>query len=169
MPCWVLDLYAEFRNITNGLVLPSGRSLLGALTWFGLDSLAAVEKQSMRELILRGGSYSAEERTQILNYCESDVEALAKLLPKIVARLRNLEQALHRGQFMKTVAVMEHYGVPIDRPIHSRLTAEWGNLRGEIVAEVDRDFGVFEGAIHRVARETTNRLAQADVREAGSG
>ena len=35
----------------------------------------------MRDLVLRGEPYSATEREAILNYCESDVEALARLLP----------------------------------------------------------------------------------------
>jgi DNA polymerase I len=39
-PSRILDLYAEFRNLTNGLEL-SDSSLLGALTYFGLDSMGA--------------------------------------------------------------------------------------------------------------------------------
>jgi len=40
----VLDLSAEFRVHTNGLELPAGRSLLGALTFFGLDARGATVK-----------------------------------------------------------------------------------------------------------------------------
>ena len=35
----VLDLFVEFRNLTNGLEKPCGNSLLGALAWFGLDGI----------------------------------------------------------------------------------------------------------------------------------
>src|SRR5262245_43233955 len=49
-PAWILDLYAEFRCLTSGLTVPCGNSLLGALSYFGLDGLAAVEKESMRDL-----------------------------------------------------------------------------------------------------------------------
>ena len=69
MPCNVLDLYVEFRNLTNGLTLPCGRGLLGALAWFGLDTMKAVEKETMRNLVLRGGPWTPEERTAILKYC----------------------------------------------------------------------------------------------------
>src|SRR4051794_5230719 len=49
LPARVLDLYAEFRNLTNGLSPPHGAGLLGALAWFGLDAIGAAEKESMRE------------------------------------------------------------------------------------------------------------------------
>jgi DNA polymerase I len=45
VPEHVLDLYTEFRNHTNGLELPSGRGLIGALAYFGLDSIGVVEKK----------------------------------------------------------------------------------------------------------------------------
>ena len=35
----------------------------------------------MIDLILRGGPWSQEEQTAILDYCESDVVALSRLLP----------------------------------------------------------------------------------------
>jgi hypothetical protein len=42
----VLDLFVEFRNHTNGLPTPAGSSLLGALAYFGLDGMGAVEKHT---------------------------------------------------------------------------------------------------------------------------
>jgi hypothetical protein len=32
-------LFVEFRNRTNGLALPHGAGLLGAMAWYGLDAL----------------------------------------------------------------------------------------------------------------------------------
>ena len=46
MPANLLDLFTEFRNHTNGLPKPCGNGLLGALTWFGLSSVEAAEKES---------------------------------------------------------------------------------------------------------------------------
>src|SRR5262245_50890811 len=40
-PANILDLFVEFRNRTNGLPTPAGASLVGALTYFGLDSMRA--------------------------------------------------------------------------------------------------------------------------------
>jgi DNA polymerase-1 len=43
-PTFVLDLFTEFRARTNGRNTPNGSSLLGALTYFGLDGIDASEK-----------------------------------------------------------------------------------------------------------------------------
>ena len=83
LPTHVLDLYAEFRNLTNGRSTPCGSSLLGALSYFGLDVMDAVEKEDMRDLAMRGGPYTQEERSALLNYCERDVEALFRLLAEM--------------------------------------------------------------------------------------
>src|SRR5439155_9441243 len=58
----VLDLYAEFRCRASGLPTPCGNGLLGALAYFGLDGLDAVEKQEMRQLAMRGGPDTRAER-----------------------------------------------------------------------------------------------------------
>lgn len=79
-PQRVLDLYAEFRWLTSGLPVPCGHGLLGALAYFGLDGLAAVDKETMRQLAMRGGPYTDDERRGLLEYCQSDVDALARLL-----------------------------------------------------------------------------------------
>src|SRR4029450_5990074 len=81
LPPWVLDLYAEFRCLTNGQALPLGASLLGALSVCDLDVMDATEKEEMRALAMRGGPYTDEERQALLDYCEADVRALRQLLP----------------------------------------------------------------------------------------
>jgi hypothetical protein len=79
-PVNLLDLYTEFRCLTNGLTLPHGRGLLGALIHFGLPTIGGEEKDAMRDLILTGGPWELNERIKILDYCETDVVALSKLL-----------------------------------------------------------------------------------------
>jgi len=83
LPIRVLDLYFEFRHRTSGLEgwpPRRPRKLLDALTFFGLSGIEAVEKREMVDLILRGGPWSVAEQKAILEYCESDVLALRKLL-----------------------------------------------------------------------------------------
>ena len=51
--------------------MPCGNGLLGALTYFGLDALAAVEKpEDMRQLAMRGGPFTAGEREALPTYCQ---------------------------------------------------------------------------------------------------
>jgi hypothetical protein len=145
MPERVLDLYVEFRNIANGHSPPHGFGLLGALAWHGLDAIDATEKDSMRDLALRGGPWTAVEREALMAYCESDVLALAKLLPRMLPQI-DLERAvLCRGRYMRAVARMEHVGVPIDVETLSRLRDGWGEIQTHLIQEVDSKFGVFEG------------------------
>src|SRR5947208_1441290 len=66
LPANVLDLFVEFRTLTNGRSTPQGAGLLGALTYFRLDPMGAAAKERMRDLVLRGGPWTAAERAAIL-------------------------------------------------------------------------------------------------------
>jgi hypothetical protein len=66
-PARVLDLYVEFRNLTNGRELPAGAGLVGALAYFGLP-IGLYDKESIRNLILRRDSWDATDRRLILDY-----------------------------------------------------------------------------------------------------
>jgi hypothetical protein len=151
MPVRILDLFAEFRDRTNGLPTPAGNGLLGALTYFGLESIGADEKKAMRDLVLRGGPWSAAERTAILDYCETDVEALARLLPAMLPRI-DLPRALFRGRYMAAVSAMEHSGVPIDVPMLNRLRQNWTLIQDQLITDIDADYHVFDGRTFRLDR-----------------
>jgi hypothetical protein len=79
MPVNVLDLFIEFRLLTNGLKTIAGNSLVGALVHFGLDHVDALEKTELRLDILRGGASSAARKKKHLDYCAGDVEALVRV------------------------------------------------------------------------------------------
>jgi hypothetical protein len=78
----VIDLYPEFRNRTNGLPTAAGAGLLGASVELGIDCIDAAEKEDMRQLAIRGGPWTAVERAALLDYCESDVAVLSKILER---------------------------------------------------------------------------------------
>ena len=61
-PVRVLDLFCEFRYLTNGVGTVAGNGLLGAMAYFGLPSIDAAEKEGMRNLIQRPGPYMESER-----------------------------------------------------------------------------------------------------------
>ena len=113
MPVRILDLCVEFKCKTSGLETPCGKGLLGALAYHGLPALDGIEKDTMRKLALRGGPYTDTERRKLLDYCQSDVDALAKLLPAMADSI-DLPTALIRGRYMAAVARMEWVGTPID-------------------------------------------------------
>jgi DNA polymerase I len=84
----ILDLFTEFRNLTNGMPTAAGNSLIGALIHFGLQTMGTEEKTVMRDLILRGPPWTENEWTAILDYCASDVYALERLLPAMLPRIK---------------------------------------------------------------------------------
>jgi hypothetical protein len=151
VPERVLDLFTEFRNRSNGVPTANGASLLGALAFYGLDGIGTIEKEEMRALVLRGGPWSDAERAAILDYCESDVAALARLLPAMLPEI-DLPRALLRGRYMSAVARMEHAGVPIDTLTLGRLKRHWAEIQDRLIAEVDADYGVFEGRTFKADR-----------------
>jgi hypothetical protein len=143
LPARVLDTFVEFRNMTNGLHLTSGAGLLGALSFFGIDGIDSREKDAMRDLALRGGPYTADERRVLLDYCESDVLALEKLLPRMEPYL-DLPRALLRGRYMKAAATIEFNGIPIETETLRRFRKHWGGIQNRLVERVDAQYGVFE-------------------------
>jgi len=151
IPAKILDLYAEFRCLTSGLTVPCGNSLLGALGYHGLDGLAAVEKESMRALALRGEPYTAEERQALLDYCQSDVDALARLLPAMLPKL-DLSRALLRGRYMAAVAKMEWTGIPVDSQALDTMRSNWTGIQTRLIERIDAGRGIYEGRTFKAER-----------------
>jgi DNA polymerase I len=149
MPTRILDLFAEFRWLTNGY--PVSRSLLAALAYFGLDHTGAGGKKEMQEAIGNGtwrGKYSDLE---VLDYCWADVDATERLLCAMWPRI-DLPRALVRGRYMAAVSAMEHAGVPIDVLTLNRLREAWPHIQDRLIADVDRDYGLFDGRTFKMER-----------------
>lgn len=146
-PPYLLDLYAEFRCMTSGRKLPTRYGLLGALAHFGFDSMTHVEKEAMRNLALRGAPFSPDEKRALLDYCQSDVEALEQLVPRM-AHLIDLPYALLRGRYMIAAAMIERNGIPLDVTLWNLLSHQWEALQMNLINRYDH-FGVFEGRTFR--------------------
>jgi DNA polymerase I len=144
MPERVLDLFTEFRDRTNGLPTVAGAGLLGALSHFGLDNIGGTEKDAMRSLILAGGPWSEQERAAILDYCESDVVALERLLSAMLPGI-DLPRALLRGRYMAAASCIEHNGVPVDVETLGLLRQNWAFIQDLLIAEIDVAYRVYNG------------------------
>lgn len=151
MPRRVLDLYVEFKNMTNGRVVQCGHGLLGALAHFGIDAMDAAEKKGMRELAMSDGPFSEEQRRALTDYCQVDVDMTSKLLHAMAPHL-DMSRALIRGRYMCAVAMMEHTGVPIDVDILKILCSRWSDIRTRLVQEIDASYGVYDGTTFKMAR-----------------
>ena len=150
IPQRILDLCVEFKNYTNGRQLPHGRGLLGALLYFGLPGIEAVEKENMRQLAIRGAPFTEQEKADLLVYCESDVIALKQLLTVMRSHLE--PQASLRGRYMAAVSAMETIGTPIDMTTYQRLLNHWGTVKHRIVERIDSRYGVYNGLTFKMDR-----------------
>jgi DNA polymerase-1 len=151
-PANVLDLFVEFRNLTNASnpnkkddsAPRQGRSLLAAMAYHGLDAMAATEKDDLRSIAMRGPPWDDEERQALVAYALEDVRALEHLLPRMLPKI-SLGHALLRGKYMAAAAVMERNGTPVDVELLHLLRGRWEDIKVDLVADVDRAFGVYEG------------------------
>lgn len=150
MPVRILDLFTEFRNLTNGLPVESNK-LIYALEYFGLDTIGAHYKDRMIDLILRGPPWTEEEWQAILDYCAGDVYALERLLPAMLPYI-DLPRALFRGRYMGNLAVVESFGVPVDAALLSLAQKHWTDIQDDLIAEIDADYGVFDGRTFKEER-----------------
>jgi DNA polymerase I len=162
LPQHVIDLYVEHRVATNGLLLKRERkkttsqsgktwkgngrdSLLNALAIRGLAHLDVDTKDTLRNLILTERNPAPAQQVEILNYCASDVAGAEALLRYLLEHDQiDWPQALWRGRYTIAAARMERVGVPVDVPLHRRLSANWPALRHGLIASVSRTFDVFD-------------------------
>jgi hypothetical protein len=151
MPPRVLDLYVEFRRQTNGLKLPVKNSLLGALTYHQLDGIGATEKRDLQHAIGTDTWQGRYTKDEILDYCESDVEALKRLLPEMLPRI-DMPRAVLRGRYMAAASAMEHNGIPIDTDTLAAFRAHWGDIQDDLIAEINANYDVYDGRTFRTAR-----------------
>jgi len=158
-PVHVLDLFTEFRCLTNGLRLAHGSGLLGALLHYGLPSIGGEQKDAMRDLVLTGGPWGDAEQLAILDYCETDVVALAHLLTTLQSQI-DWPRALLRGRYMKAVSCIQTNGIPIDTAALALLQAQWSAIQDQLIADVDSDYGIYDGRTFKASRWEAYLVAQ---------
>ncbi len=147
-PKYHIDLYVEFKNIVNNTSYAKRGSLLSVLSFYGLDSLETQEKEDMRNLAIRGEPYTKNERVSLINYCQSDVEALEKVFPKIIAE-REIPYALFRGDYIKALSIVEDNGVPVDTKRIMDFEDYFPALRAKLVKEFDPDGLFYDGLVFK--------------------
>ena len=151
-PANILDLYVEHRAQTNGLRLPHGNGLLGAMAWRGLPApIETGQKKQMQQKAQHAGEWSCAEAAELLDYCQTDVDATARLYECMMPKI-DWPNALVRGQFMGAIACMEWIGVPIDVPTLNRLKGSWAEIKPKLIASVDEGFGVYEETTFKESR-----------------
>ena len=148
-PACSLDAYLEFRHFVNDGTVKSGDrekgffGLGGALRYFCDDGLDLTHKKDMRDRIIQGPPFTDEERRQILEYCEDDVHALARLVPHLIPTIRSLPHAMFRAKYAWAIAQEERRGVPIDLGWLTRIRNNWDGIRTNLTLELD-EFNIYK-------------------------
>lgn len=168
LPTRIIDLYPEYRRMTNGAAghtMRSGYGLLAAAEAFGIAAMDANYKTDMRELIISGGPWSPEQQNDILEYCAEDVEITGNLFremwPKIATDQLALTQALLRGRYTVAIAKMEFSGTPVDTELFAGLMLYWPELCLHLIEAVDQDYDIYEGTTFKQAKFESWVAAQA--------
>jgi hypothetical protein len=148
-PACALDLLIEYRHYQNDGSIESGDrekgfySLAGALRYFCEGDLDVVRKDTMRDRIFDGPPFSAQERRDILDYCEDDARALVRLMAHLVPTVRSLPHAVLRAKSPWVMAKEERRGIPVNLPRLTQILRQWPNIRTDLVRDLDR-FGIYE-------------------------
>jgi DNA polymerase-1 len=149
-PTHALDAYVEFRHFVNdGAAKAEDRekgfySLDGALLYFCENGIDTAHKKDMRGRIMQGPPFSADEREQILAYCETDVRALMRLVRHLAPTVRSWPHAMARCAVTWALAQEQHRGVPMDRSRLDPIKQLWNPIRLDMAIEKNRAYGVYE-------------------------
>jgi hypothetical protein len=139
MPEHILDLHAEHRIETNGLIRPKREQrndLLTAARIRNLDTMESAEKTAMRDLILSKHCFDLREQKAILHYCAEDVHLTARLLLRMLHAIDH-QRALWRGRYGWPVGAIQRLGVPIDVPLEGRISHHWDGIKRVLIRELD--------------------------------
>jgi DNA polymerase-1 len=153
IPEYLLDLYAEFRWLTNGRQLIFGGSdkaklekhkysMLAAAFILGVPAMNSTRKEEMRDLAITRWEFAPEEQREMLEYNGDDVEITEGILRQLAPML-DWPRALLRGRYGLAVATMEHIGVPIDMPRWNYVRDRLPVIQRQLITHVDAAYGVF--------------------------
>ena len=126
VPQRIIDLTVEFRILANRRRLPAGAASIGCLLGFG-----------------HRAAHASMENEHPHDY-HSHFRAVVRLFYALEGTF-NLGLALLRGRYMVAVARMEAVGVLVDLQLIGQLSDGWSKISGQVIAVVDREFGVYDG------------------------
>jgi hypothetical protein len=118
-----------------------------------------------RDRIVQGPPFTEAERQAILDYCQEDVDALARLVPHLIPTVRSLPHAMMRAEYMWGVPLQERRGVPINPPVLERIRSHWSDIQVDLTTEKDEPYGIYE-IVDGVPHWRKQRFAD-DVRQHG--
>ena len=147
------DTMIEDKKLYFGKV--KSHSLLNACKRYGIKTISEdLKKYFIHELILPNETYSDDQWTKILDYCQSDVETSEKLFFK---QLKDIEtqrpndgprtiitQALFSGASMAYTAQVEFTGIPINNELLKTIQDNFPALKEQMINELNKKLDVYD-------------------------
>jgi DNA polymerase I len=143
-PEYLLDLYAEFRWLTNGRKLEfAGKdmeklkkhknSMLAAAFIVGVPlTMDLAHKETMRLMFMNKWEFTPEEEILGGNYCADDT-LITQQIYQAMEPVIDWPRALLRGRFGLAVARMERTAVPVDMHNVTRINDNWSDLMVDVI------------------------------------
>lgn len=162
----IIDTWVETKNLFNGrsdafaLEQFKNYGLIDCLEFFSLPHRPKQQKEDMRKLILDNESYSEQQKTLILRYCEQDCVDVKDLYLKISKEsLFDTNFALYRGRSTLCMTDQTLAGMPLDADLYAQFKKNWPEILRSLQKKL-RDQSVFgsDGAL------SNQRLLEALVR-----
>jgi len=109
-PAHLIDLFAEYRAATNGQEDRTGQPTES-------PDLGTVAKRFSLpcEGLLAPEAFSTASADSMERHCRKAVD----LMPHLLSQVSQPAEALRRGSYAATVAVMQHRGIPLDRSLRN--------------------------------------------------
>jgi len=149
LPQTLLDLFSAYSWFTNGRAMRTGgKSLLAAMSAFGLNSMEAEEKEFWRNKII-GLDWDDEDIEGILDYCWRDVSCTEKLLRKMMPYI-DFQRELLRGEFMKGLSMIEQTGIPLDTETLDRIKDAWPQMKEELIKKANDIYPFYENGVFKL-------------------
>jgi hypothetical protein len=116
-------------------------SIYGCLRYFDIPTPFSTEyKDKMHEVLKDKTIFNEEQQQQILDYCQSDVDALKVILPLVTKELSTPElwtQALYRGYYnVYDAKIHVQGGLPVN-PMLKGVLNSWDKMKSEVIQAED--------------------------------
>ena len=155
LPKYWWDTLIEDRKLKFGKV--QSHSLLAACGRYGIQTISEdLKKYFINKIILANETYTDEQMSKILDYCESDVEAELHYSwsnAKILKKQNNdgpvmiISQALFSGAAVACTAQVEFNGIPIDHEQLKRIDDAFPFIKRKMIDELNAELDVYENDV----------------------
>ena len=174
LPKYWWDTLIEDRKLKFGKV--QSHSLLAACGRYGIQTISEdLKKYFINKIILANETYTDEQMSKILDYCESDVEAGAALFLeqcKEIEKIKKFDgpemiisQALFSGAAVACTAQVEFNGNHLNLELLKKIDDAFPYVKRKMIDELNAELDVYENDVLKQNKFDAwiERIGLADV------